>query len=208
MKKLLLTSLFCAITPFAMAAGDASAGKASSAICAACHGADGNSPASAFPHIAGQHESYIVKQLKDIKSGVRSVPEMTAFVANMSEQEMRNLGAFYAAQTAQGGATKPELLAKGERVYRAGNHETGVAACAACHGPDGKGNKGAAYPRLAGQYPEYLEKQLRAFQVGADEPEANNARTNDGDSRTMRDVAHHLSDLEIRAVSSFIAGLR
>lgn len=208
MKKLFLTTFLCVVTPFAMAAGNAKDGQAQAAICSACHGADGNSPTGAFPSLAGQHESYIVKQLQDIKNNVRPVPEMVPFVANMTEQQMADLGAFYAKQTAQGSVTKADLAERGERVYRAGNAETQVAACSGCHGPDGLGNKGAKYPRLAGQHAEYIEKQLRAFQKGADEPEAQNARINDGDNRTMRDVAHHLSDIEIRAVASFIAGLR
>lgn len=208
MKKLLLTSFLCVLTPFAMAAGNAKDGETQAMVCAACHGADGNSPSGAFPSLAGQHESYTAKQLQDIKDGTRSVPEMVPFVANMTEQQMLDLGAFYAKQTAQGNVAKADLVERGERVYRAGNAGTGVAACSGCHGPDGLGNKGAKYPRLAGQHADYIEKQLRAFQTGADEPESNKARVNDGDSRTMRDVAHHLSDIEIRAVSSFIAGLR
>ncbi|SRR5690554_353544 len=208
MKKLILTALLCVLTPFALAAGDAKAGQAKAAICAACHAADGNSLVSAFPRIAGQNASYALKQLIDIKSGLRSVPEMTPFVANMSEEDMADIAAFYASQSAQGGTTKPDLLAKGESLYRAGIQKKGVASCSGCHGPDGLGNKGAAYPRLAGQYADYIEKQLHAFRIGADEPESAKARVNDGDSRIMRDVAAQLSDLEIRAVASFIEGLR
>jgi len=208
MKKLMLTTFLCVLTPFAMAAGDAKAGKSKAAVCAACHAADGNSPVPNFPRLAGQHESYSIKQLKDIKSGLRPVPEMAPFVANLSEQDMADISAYYASQISQGGTTKAELLEKGESLYRAGNQKNGVASCSGCHGPDGKGNKGALYPRLAGQHAAYIEKQLHAFRTGADEPESPKARVNDGDSRIMRDVAAQLSDLEIRAVASFIDGLR
>src|SRR5690554_1447474 len=127
MKKLMLTALLCVLTPFAMAAGDAKAGKSKAAVCAACHAADGNSLVPNFPRIAGQHPSYAVKQLKDIKSGLRAVPEMTPFVMNMSEEDMADIAAYYASQTPQGGTTKADLLAKGESIYRAGNQKKGVA---------------------------------------------------------------------------------
>lgn len=208
MKKLLLTSLFCAFAPFVFAKADAQAGQAKSATCAACHGADGNSVVALWPRLAGQHASYLVKELKDIQSGLRPVPEMAPFVKDLTEQDMQDIAAYYSQQVSQGGVAKAELVEKGEKIYRGGNRDAGIAACSGCHGPDGKGNKGAVYPRLAGQHAEYVEKQLRAFRTGAEEPEASSARINDGDSRIMRDISHRLSDLEIRAVASFIAGLR
>lgn len=212
MKKLILSALMVVASPLVLAAGNVDAGKAKSAVCAACHGADGNSPAGAFPSLAGQHASYTIKQLQDMKtekaSGGRPVAEMVAFVQALTDEDIADLAAFYAAQTSKGNSTKAELLEKGESVYRAGNQKTGVASCTGCHSPDGKGNKGAGYPALAGQHADYIEKQLRAFRTGAEEPAAQNARVNDGDTRIMRDIAAHMSDLEIRAVASFIAGLR
>lgn len=212
MKKLILSALILAASPWVLATGDVDAGKAKSATCAACHGADGNSPAGAFPSLAGQHVNYTIKQLKDMKvakeQGGRPVAEMAAFVPGLSDQDIADLAAFYAAQKPKGNSTKAELLEKGESVYRSGNLAKGVAACTGCHSPDGKGNKGAAYPLLAGQHADYIEKQLRAFRTGAEEPNAGNARINDGDTRIMRDIAANMSDLEIRAVASFIAGLR
>lgn len=100
------------------------------------------------------------------------------------------------------------MAEKGESVYRAGNKDKGLAACTGCHAPDGKGNKGAGFPSLAGQHADYIEKQLRAFRQGSEEPKAQGSRVNDGESSMMRDVASRMSDLEIRAVSSYISGLR
>lgn len=212
MKKLIFSALILVASPWVLASGDADAGKAKSTVCAACHGADGNSPAGSFPSLAGQHASYISKQLHDMKvakeSGGRPVMEMTAFVQSLSDEDIADLAAYYSSQTLKGNSTKKELLEKGESVYRMGNQKTGVAACTGCHSPDGKGNKGASYPRLAGQHADYIEKQLKAFRTGAEEPNAQTARVNDGDTRIMRDIAAHMSDLEIRAVASFIAGLR
>jgi cytochrome c553 len=183
----------------ALAAGNADAGKAKAVACGACHGADGNSPAPTFPKLAGQGERYLLKQLKDIKGGARVIPTMAGQLDAMSEQDLADISAFFAAQTRSPAAAKEELVALGERVYRAGVREKGVAACTACHSPQGKGNDPARYPSLGGQYPEYIAAQLRAFR--------NDERTNDGDTRIMRDVAARLSDKELDAVSSYAAGL-
>lgn len=213
MKKLFLgAAIICASTVAVAAQGDAEAGKQLTAACAACHGADGNSAAAAFPKIAGQNAKYIAKQLKDMQKtqeeGGRVVPEMTAMVKDLSEQDIADIAAYYSQQAAQGGAADPELVKKGESVYRGGNPEKGMASCTGCHGPAGKGNAGAAYPALAGQHAGYIEKQLKAFRQGSDEPKAQGSRVNDGDTSIMRDIASRMSDLEIRAVASFIAGLR
>lgn len=213
MKKLFLGAFIVCASTVAMAQqGDADAGKQKTAACAACHGADGNSPAAAFPKIAGQNAKYIAKQLTDMKNGQeeggRVVPEMTAIVNGLSEQDIADIAAYYAEQTIQGGAADPELVKKGEQVYRGGNLEKGVSSCTGCHGPDGKGNAGAGYPALAGQHAGYIEKQLKAFRQGHDEPKAQGSRVNDGDTSIMRDIASRMSDLEIRAVASFISGLR
>ncbi|CAA0080758.1 Cytochrome c4 [BD1-7 clade bacterium] len=212
MKKLIVSVLMMAAAGTAFAAEDAAKGKALSAQCSACHGADGNSPAPNFPKIAGQNSKYIEKQLLDMKlpadKGGRVVPEMSGIVAGLSTQDIQDLAAYYADQTMSGGAADPDLVALGERIYRGGLPAKQVAACSGCHSPAGKGNLGAGYPSLAGQFPEYIEKQLKAFRLGADEEKATGARVNDGDIRIMRDVASRMSDLEIRAVASFLSGLR
>ena len=180
-------------------AGDVEAGKNASTMCAACHGADGNSAAGNFPKLAGQGEKYLLKQLKDIKSGDRTVVEMTGMLDGMTEQDLENLAAYYAAQTMTGGQAKKELVEPGEIVYRSGNPATNVAACMACHGPAGKGIELAVFPALAGQHAQYIETQLKKFRSGE--------RANDGDSRMMRGVAARMSDKEIEAVASYISGL-
>ncbi len=194
----------------ALAAGDAAAGESKVAVCAACHGADGNSPAPNFPKLAGLGEKYLLKQLQDIKAGNRQVVEMTGLLNSMSDQDLADIAAFFNSKTMQlTGAKELTLMVNsgaevdglklGERIYRAGNPEVGAPACTGCHSPRGLGNGPAGYPRLSGQYAEYIEKQLRAFRAGE--------RTNDGDPKTMRLVAKHLSDAEIKAVANYISGL-
>ena len=212
MKKMMFGLLLAVVASSSFAAGDADAGKSKAASCGACHGSDGNSAAPNFPSLAGQHEKYIIKQLKDISmpqaEGGRVVPEMTAIVKDMPEQDMADIATYYASQTIAGGAADPELVKKGESVFRAGVERKGVASCSGCHGPSGKGVAGAGFPALAGQHAAYLEKQLKAFRQGADQPLADGSRVNDGDASIMRDVAEKLSDLEIKAVASFLSGLR
>ncbi|MDP5210827.1 cytochrome c [Microbulbifer sp. 2205BS26-8] len=197
-------------TSLAMAMGDAAEGKTKAAQCAACHGVDGNSPVPAFPKIAGLGEKYLFKQLMDIQEGKRNVPQMIGQLDNFNEQDLQDIAAYFAAQPMQ--LTGSEAIAVtlnngesvdglifGRKLYRAGNTETGVPGCMGCHSPSGQGNAPAGYPRLSGQYPEYIEAQLKAFRVGT--------RTNDGDTRTMRTVASQMSDAEITAVANYIAGL-
>ena len=198
-KRIALVVAACALAGNVLAAGSAEAGKAKSVACAACHGADGNSLVPTFPKLAGQHESYLLKQLKDIKSGARSVPTMAGQLDAMSEQDLADIAAHFAAQAATQGVAKEELVELGESVYRAGIREKGVAACTACHSPTGAGNGPAKYPMLSGQHADYIAAQLRAFR--------NDERTNDGDTRIMRDVASRLSDRELDAVASYASGL-
>tara|TARA_R110002072_G_scaffold47597_2_gene130768 strand:+ start:41988 stop:42599 length:612 start_codon:yes stop_codon:yes gene_type:complete len=181
------------------AGGDVEAGKNSSVMCAACHGADGNSAIPNFPKLAGQGEKYLLKQLKDIKTGKRVVMEMTGMLAAFSDQDIENLAAYYAAQTGTPGQAKKDLVEAGEILYRVGNPATQVAACAACHGPTGKGVELAAFPALSGQHADYTATQLKKFRSGE--------RANDGDTRMMRSVSARLSDKEIEAVASYISGL-
>jgi cytochrome c553 len=184
-------------------AGDAEAGKALAVVCGACHGADGNSMAP-FPKLAGQGEKYLLKQLVDVRDGARSVPTMAGQLTGKSDQNLSDIAAYYASQTASGGTTKPELLELGRKIYRSGVAERNVAACTACHSPTGKGNAPAGYPALAGQHADYIADQLRAYRKGYEDPAG---RTNDGDTKIMRTTAFGLSDNEITAVSSYISGL-
>ena len=209
-RKLLISLSLLGLSAGVFAAGDASKGEQLTNGCAACHGSDGNSPTDAFPKIAGLGEKYLLKQLKDIKSGARSITEMTGQLDAMSDQDLANVAAFYASKATQlsgakdikvqtNAGVKVNGLALGEKVYRGGNLETNVAACSGCHSPRGQGNAPAGFPRLSGQHAAYIEKQLKDFRAGN--------RTNDGESMIMRGVAKHMSDAEITAVANYIAGL-
>ncbi|HXM82811.1 MAG TPA: c-type cytochrome [Burkholderiales bacterium] len=173
-------------------------------VCAACHAPDGNSTAPANPKIAGQFPEYLNKQLadfkpKDGKKPARESPVMMGMVANLSDADMKSLAAYYAVQQPKSAAAADkELATLGQKLWRGGNPANNVPGCTGCHGPAGAGIP-SQYPRLAGQYAEYLAAQLKAFREGA--------RTNDSNS-IMRGVAARMNDREIRAVSEYAAGLR
>lgn len=210
MKSLIVRSLVTlglAVMIPAAVAGDAVAGKALVAACGACHGADGNSQAPTFPKLAGQSEKYLIKQMEDIKSGARVVPEMTGQLDNLSKVDFENIAAYYAGQkmTLAGAKDDKELLALGEKIYRGGNAEAQVPACTGCHSPTGAGNAPAGFPQLGGQHADYIAKQLRDFRTGAEY--ADKGRRNDGDARTMRAGVARMSDREIEAVANYISGL-
>ena len=183
------------------AAGDANAGQAKSAICAACHGADGNSVVPNWPKIAGQHASYLERQLGLIKGGNRPVPEMAGIVMGLADQDMADISAYFASQTSKAGLSDESLRALGEQLYRAGNAATDVPACMACHGPAGEGNPLAAYPAVAGQHSIYTEKMLKGFRAGSLWGE------DDANSKIMTEVTLRLTDDEIKAVANYMQGL-
>ena len=199
MKKVLISLIVSVGLMSAAQAGDAVAGKTKAATCGACHGADGNSLAPSFPKIAGQGERYLVKQITDIKNGDRQVPEMMGFVMGLSETDIADIAAYFAGQEANGGTADPALVEAGKRIFLSGNQATGVPACIACHSADGKGIAAAGFPRIAGQHAAYTEKQLTDFY--------NAKRTNDA-SNVMRDIASRMHMDEIKAVSSYIQGLK
>lgn len=184
-----------------VAGGDADAGQAKSAVCAACHGADGNSVVPNWPNLAGQHATYLERQLGLIKSGARPVPEMAGIVVSLSEQDIADLAAYYATQTSKPGVADEATLTVGERLYRSGNARIDVPACLACHGPAGEGNPPEAFPALAGQHSVYTEKMLKGFRSGT------LWGKDDSSSKIMADVAFRLTDDQIKAVSSYIQGL-
>ncbi|CCK74207.1 cytochrome c4 [Oleispira antarctica RB-8] len=199
MKKVLISLIISVGLMSAAQAGDAVAGKSKAATCGACHGADGNSLAPNFPKIAGQGERYLVKQITEIKNGDRQVPEMMGFVLGLSETDIADIAAYYSSQPAGGGAADPALVEAGKRIFLGGNEATGVPACIACHSADGKGMEAAGFPRIAGQHAAYTEKQLKDFYSAK--------RTNDA-SNVMRDIASRMHMDEIKAVSSYIQGLK
>ncbi|NCE88825.1 cytochrome c4 [Pseudomonas sp. L13] len=207
MNKLIVSLLLTlGITGAAVAAegpvkGDATAGQAKAAVCGACHGPDGNSPAPNFPKLAGQGERYLSKQMHDIKDGKRTVLEMTGLLTNLSDQDLADLAAYFASQKGSVGAADPKLVARGEQLFRGGNLEKGLPACTGCHSPTGAGIAAAGFPHLSGQHATYIAKQLTDFR----KEEA--GRANDGDAAIMRTIARKLSDEDIAALSSYIQGL-
>ena len=180
------------------AAANIDAGRQKAAVCAACHGVDGNSTNPEWPKLAGQHEQYLYKQLVDFKQKKRENPLMTGPVAELSDQDMRDLAAYYASQKGTPGSTSADQLELGQLVYRGGNLKTQLAACIACHGPAGSGNPAAKFPKLSGQHAKYVAQQLLNYRDGT--------RHNDP-AGMMRNVANKMTTAEIEAVSQYIAGL-
>jgi cytochrome c553 len=146
--------------------GSVEAGRTKSMTCAACHGVDGNSVTPDWPMLAGQHASYIVRQLRAFKNGERTDVTMKPFADLLSEQDMLDVAAYFAAQTPTPKGADPNLVGLGQQIYRGGIPARGVAACIACHGPEGDGNPLAAYPRVSGQHAAYVTKQLNAYAAG------------------------------------------
>lgn len=194
----LLTLVSLAVLGSVQAAGDAAAGKAKSVTCAGCHGPDGNSVAPNFPKIAGQHESYLVKQLTEYKNGDRVNATMNGLAATLNEQDILDLAAYYSSQQTTIGTAAADKVELGETIYRVGNASSGVSACAACHGPTGLGNPMANFPSVQGQYAMYTSSQLKMFRAGE--------RANDAGAM-MRGVAGKMTDAEIEAVAEYIQGL-
>jgi cytochrome c553 len=201
MKKLVLgISLLAAMAAPVAFAADVAAGKVKAeTVCAACHGVDGNSAIPTYPHLAGQNASYITKQLADFKSQTRNDPIMFGMVAALTEDDMKNVAAFYESQSNKGGKAAADKVELGERIYRGGLAGKGVAACTACHGPTGSGIATSRYPAVSGQSAVYVEAQLNKF--------ADGSRSNDP-NRMMRDIASKLSKDEMAAVASYMQGLK
>ncbi len=185
--------------------GDADAGKAKSATCAACHGADGNAPITMYPKIAGQHAEYIYKQLVEFKLGMtsggkegRMDPVMSGMAMPLSDQDMKDLAAFFASQNMSEGTTPKDVVATAGMLYKAGDAERDIPSCAACHGPRGNGTSLSGFPKIAFQHPEYIKAQLEKFRSGQ--------RNNDLNGM-MRDIAKKLTDEDIEALSQYLGGL-
>lgn len=191
--------------------GDATAGASKAAVCAACHGMDGNSADPQYPKLAGQHEQYIARQLALFKGGERQNAIMLGFAAPLSAQDMRDIGAYFASQKAIPGVADDTLISEGpnagrkfyevgQTLWRSGDASRGIPACQACHGPTGTGIPGT-YPAIAGQHAQYTALQLKAFRDGQVWGQGDNANA------VMAGVAGNLTDEEIQAVASFVEGL-
>lgn len=185
--------------------GDAEAGKAKSAVCAACHGPDGNSPIDMYPKIAGQHAEYLYKQLTEYKKGMtsggkegRSNAIMFGMVATLSDQDMKDLAAYFSSQKMAAGTTPENVIERGEQLYRGGDSTRGIAACIACHGPRGTGASLAGFPKISFQHANYLKTTLKEFRGGQ--------RNNDLNGM-MHDIAKKLTDEDIEVLSQYLGGL-
>ncbi|MEZ9409240.1 c-type cytochrome [Vibrio lentus] len=204
MKKLaLILSLLASCSVWAQ--GSIEAGKAKSQTCVACHGADGNSLITQYPKLAGQHEKYLDKQLKELKLGMTSggkqgryEPVMGAMAMSLSEEDMADLAAYYASLPISNNSTPENVVDEGKVLYTAGNAERGVTACIACHGPRGNGTELSGFPKISGQHADYIKAQLEKFRDGS--------RNNDMNAM-MRDVAKKLTDADIDTLSKYVGGL-
>lgn len=180
--------------------GDPQAGAGKAAACAACHGPDGNSSNPQWPKLAGQHARYLLRQLQLFHGGKRDNPIMMGQAAGLSEQDMKDLAAYFSQQQTQPGVADEALADAGKTLYFGGDREAAVPACSGCHGPAGLGNAAAGFPRLSGQQSEYVASRLRVFRDGKAPDTAQ--------ARIMSGVAAGLSDDDIRALAGFVAGLR
>lgn len=187
-------------TTAAIKPGDATAGQGKAAACGACHGLDGNSTDPQYPRLAGQSEQYVAAQLADFKSGKRSNPIMAGFAAPLSEQDMHDIGAYFATKASLPGVADQAYVDQGQKLYRQGDVDRGIPACMACHGPDGGGNPGARYPQLTSQHAKYVESRLKAWHEGG-------TPNDDPHTKIMVTIAQKLDDKDIAAVASYIEGL-
>ena len=179
--------------------GDPQVGSELVATCAGCHGADGNSVVGQWPTLAGQRESYTLAQLIHVQKGERMIESMMGLLDNYSEDQLRDIAAFYAAQEVKVGQADSINFELGQRIYRAGNLSNGVPACTGCHGPQGKGVESAGYPMLSGQKAEYVVTSLVAYKNGE--------RVHSSNAKIMQGIAARLTTEEIRAVANYVSGL-
>ena len=180
-------------------------------VCAACHGVEGVSAAPVNPHLAAQHAEYTALQLEHFKSGLRKNPVMMAMAANLTAEESKSIGEYFAGKKSKPGAAKDKALAElGQKVYRGGNSKSGLPACSSCHSPNGAGMP-AVYPRLAGQSADYTYAQLQGFvkgDRGGEIKTPDGKLVEDAHGRVMAMVATKMTDREMRAVAEYISGLR
>ena len=180
--------------------GDAAAGQGKAAACGACHGMDGNSSDAQYPKLAGQHESYIARQLAHFKAGQRQNPIMMGMAAPLSEQDMHDLGAYFSTKQSLPGVADAALVEQGQTLFRQGDTERGIPACMACHSIDGRGNPGAMYPQLTSQHAQYIQKTLQAWHDGT-------TWGDDAQAKIMPAIAQKLDAKDIAALASYIEGL-
>ena len=202
MKRLWILSITISgaiVSNSALAVGSVEAGAAKAVVCQACHGANGNSTNPEWPSLAGIGADYITEQLKNFKEGKRTNPVMMPNVANLKDDDMADLGAYFDSLTNTGLEADPSYWQAGEKLYRGGDAARGIPACMACHGPTGRGNEPAKFPALRGQQSVYLAKQLNDYASGARAT---------GPNGIMQTIAKRLSPEDIRNLSSYLQGIR
>jgi len=180
-------------------AGDPLKGADKVQTCSACHGVDGNSQVGLWPSLAGQNEKYLLRQLRNMKSGERPVIEMAGLLDNFDEQDLSDMASYYAIKKNAIGQVSKDLAEIGSKLYYSGNLAKGIPACTACHSPTGMGNISAGYPLLSGQKSEYLEKTLKEYRTGT--------RGGGDQALIMQSVASKLNDVEIEALANFMQAL-
>jgi cytochrome c553 len=205
-QSMVLLTVLCGLQGAAFAAeqnagaGSAEKGQAKAAPCVACHGVNGNSVNPEWPNLAGQHETYIKRQLAAFKSDARQNPLMTPMAKPLSDEDMADLGAYFASQALSGNLeTDAAKVAQGQKLFRAGDAQRGIPACAACHGARGNGIPTAGYAAIRGQHATYSAAQLKAYRSGTRQTDPN---------QMMRNVAANMTDEQIDAVAAYIQGLR
>jgi cytochrome c553 len=213
MKRMLLVAATLALWPATAAIAQSPAAKPDLAkaqtivnqVCAACHGVDGNSASPANPNLAGLPAEYITAQLTHFRAGIRANPVMLGMASTLSPDDMVAMGAYYSKQKSKGlVARDPELVKIGQAVYRGGDPAKGIPACSSCHGPNGAGMP-KNYPRLAGQHGDYTYAQLKAFKTGERGADKDGK---DVQGRTMVAIASRLTDMQMKALAEYTAGLR
>jgi len=201
MKIVIVIMMLIVSASLAYAQGDLVAGKEKVVVCASCHNEDGNSAMGAWPKLAGQNQKYLVAQMlafQQGENGVRYDMTMTPLMAGLSRQDIEDIAAYYASQTPIIGAADPDLVARGQQLYRGGDMDKNISACSACHGPQGEGNSEAGFPRLGGQHPEYIIAELLAYKNGQRKSDHN---------EIMRDISKRMDESDMHAVASYIYGL-
>lgn len=196
MKQLFIISLLLIASTHVITAADAVAGKNKASMCAACHGADGNSFNPEWPSLAGQNAGYLSKQITDFRSGNRKNAQMSPMAAALSDQDIADIAAFFSSQKLKAGATKEKYLSLGSKIYSSGL--PGIMACTGCHGPTGAGLEAAGFPHISGQQIQYVINQLNNFK--------NDSRTNDA-TGMMKSIAIAMTDEQIEAVANYLSGL-
>jgi cytochrome c553 len=180
--------------------GDAKTGETKAATCGACHGIDGNPSDKQYPKLAGQNEAYIARQITLFQTQKRQNAIMMGFAANLSQQDMHDIGAYFATKTSLPGVADDKLLQRGQVLYRGGDAKLGIPACMACHGPDGRGMAGTGFPQLGGQWADYVTAKLKDWKGGA-------SWGDDAKAKVMPSIAQSLGDADINALASYVEGL-